>query len=64
MKDIFGQVINVGDLVAFNPPSYKGLIMGRVTGFTPQKVRVEYRWQGSVTKTTVFPKDLSVAIKQ
>lgn len=63
MKDIFGQVISIGDVVAFNPPSYKGLIRGKVTGFTPQKVRVDYPssyHRGTMDKTTVFPSDLAV----
>jgi hypothetical protein len=42
VKDFFKQDLTVGDFVAFNPPKYKGLTMGKVVGFTPQKVKVEY----------------------
>lgn len=57
MKDIIGIQLEVGQLVAFNPPSYKGLTIGRITGFTPQKVRVSYY---SEDKTVVSPRDLAV----
>lgn len=56
MKDIIGIQLEVGQLVAFNPP-YKGLTIGRITGFTPQKVRVSYY---SAEKTVVNPGDLAV----
>lgn len=36
MKDLIGRTITEGDAVAFNPPSYKGLTLGIVVGFTPQ----------------------------
>lgn len=29
-KDAFGQEVQVGDLVAYNPPYYKGLCLGQV----------------------------------
>ena len=38
MKDIVGNPINVGDMVAYNPPHYKGLKTGTVTRFTPKGV--------------------------
>lgn len=64
MDDFTGRPISVGDRVAFNPPSYKGLIGGSVVGFTPQKVRVafeKYSWMpGREYGTTVFPRDLVV----
>lgn len=33
-KDIVGNIPKIGDLIAFNPPSYKGLILGTVNGFS------------------------------
>lgn len=41
MKDIVGNPINVGDMVAYNPPHYKGLKTGTVTSFTPKGCRVD-----------------------
>lgn len=41
-KDRFGNVLEIGDEVAFNPPYYKGLVTAEVIGFTPQQVRVRY----------------------
>ena len=41
MKDIVGNLINVGDTVAYNPPHYKGLKTGTVTSFTPKGCRVD-----------------------
>lgn len=40
MKDLIGRTITEGDAVAFNPPSYKGLTLGIVVGFTPKMVKV------------------------
>jgi len=34
MKDVFGVDLAIGDIVAFNPPRYKGLITGKVVDFT------------------------------
>ena len=31
--DIFGIVPEIGDLIAYNPPKYKGLIFGKCVGF-------------------------------
>lgn len=33
-RDIFGNIPNVGDIIIFNPPSYKGLVFGECIGFT------------------------------
>lgn len=42
MKDIIGQEIVVGNHVAFNPPHFKGLVIGKVIRLTPKGVRIEY----------------------
>ena len=57
MKDIFGQTLEVGDRVAFNPPYYQGLVHARVEGFAPQKVRLAYSHQGRPCLTTAWPFD-------
>ena len=33
-KDIFGSIPKIGDIIIFNPPSYKGLVYGECIGFT------------------------------
>lgn len=42
MKDIFGNILAIGDIVAFNRPRYRGLTTGKIVAFTPKNVRVEY----------------------
>lgn len=32
-KDIFGKEPNIGDILIFNPPKYKGLVYGTCVGF-------------------------------
>jgi len=59
MKDVFGIELGIGDIVAFNPPRYKGLILGKVVAFTSQMVRVEYTWQGRPNNTVVYARDLA-----
>jgi hypothetical protein len=60
MKDISGKDLMNGQLVAFNPPRYKGLIKATVIGFTPLMVRVEYKSNYGVQKTVVSPRDLAI----
>ena len=38
--DIVGQELNVGDMVAFNPPGIKGLTIGTIKGFSPKSARI------------------------
>lgn len=57
MKDFFGNPLNIGDVVAFNPPRYKGLTKGTVTKFAPQMVEVEYNHQGYLYLTKVYPRN-------
>lgn len=33
-KDILGNIPNIGDVIVFNPPKYKGLIYGTCIGFS------------------------------
>lgn len=39
-KDIVGNVIKIGDEVAYNPPYYKGIKTGTIVGFTPKGIRL------------------------
>ena len=45
MKDFFGQELAVGDEVAVEQPRYRNLIRAEIIAFTPQKIRVKYRYQ-------------------
>ena len=38
---MIGNNIEIGDKVAYNPPYYKGLEVGIITGFTPKLVKVD-----------------------
>jgi hypothetical protein len=62
MKDIFRTAISIGDTVAFNPPSYKGLILGTVVAFTPKLVRVSFKRSPSqeLSETVIWPSDCVV----
>ena len=33
-KDILGNIPQIGDIIAFNPPAYKGLVFGEVLSFS------------------------------
>lgn len=44
MQDFFGNELAVGDRVAVTPKGYKNLMVGKVVGFAPKMVRVEYSW--------------------
>lgn len=39
-KDIVGNIIKIGDEVAYNPPYYKGIEIATILGFTPKGVRL------------------------
>lgn len=40
--DCLGQTMEVGDIVAFNPPSYSGLRYGKIIRLTPKGVTINY----------------------
>ena len=40
-KDIVGNIIKIGDEVAYNPPYYKGLKTATIISFTPKGVRLD-----------------------
>jgi hypothetical protein len=58
MHDLFNNPLKVGDVVAFNPPRYKGICKGVIMAFTAQKVTLSY---GRDLKcvTHVYPKDVA-----
>lgn len=58
MKDLFGVELQVGDIVAFNPPKYKGLVKGKIVKFTPKMVTVAYRGSMGEETTNVFSFDV------
>ena len=67
MTDIFGNELSIGDLVAFNPPRYKGLTTGYIIGFGKKMVRIRYvnDWNYDVVNhppkffdTSIWPFDI------
>lgn len=40
--DCLGQTMEVGDIVAFNPPSFSGLKYGKIIRCTPKGVTINY----------------------
>jgi hypothetical protein len=42
MNDFFGNMLEIGDVVAITPHDYKHLVQGTVVGFTPKMVKVSY----------------------
>ena len=57
MKDIFGQIIEIGDTVAFNQPNYKNLIFGKVLKINPKSLRISYFYHGQTHETNEYPKN-------
>ena len=39
MKDILGNELNIGDMVVCTTSKYEELSIGRITRFTPKKLR-------------------------
>ena len=57
MKDLLGQELQVGDIVVYNPPVYKGIKLGVIKGFTPKGgrvsiVRVGKQWASGINEHT------------
>lgn len=42
MRDKIHQKLEIGDLVCFNPPYYKGLVIGKIEKFTPKGITCTY----------------------
>lgn len=64
MKDIFGREIQIGDLVAFNPPYYKGLVIGKIIKFNHKTVTVEYIHSGFLVRSVPYPSDVCVCLER
>lgn len=43
MKDYFGKELSVDDTVILIAPGYRHFAKGKITSFTPKKVRVTYK---------------------
>lgn len=58
-KDIVGRELAIGDVVAFNPPKYKGIILGKVVKFTTKGIRVQFkRGHHELTDTAISSNDV------
>lgn len=51
--DLFGNPVAVGDVVAINPPRYKGLVKATVAKLTPKGFTVQYFHQSRLETTNV-----------
>lgn len=53
MKDTFGNEVNIGNTIVFNPPYNKGLIKGTVIGFSknncPHVINAAGNYRVSIT---------------
>lgn len=48
MRDFLHQEIKVGDLVAYNPPTYKDMVIGKVKRLTPKGVTCTHKdWRNN-----------------
>lgn len=51
MRDFLHQEIKVGDLVAYNPPTYKDMVIGKVKRLTAKGVTcIHKNWNGEDTE--------------
>ena len=57
-KDFLGRELAIDDAVVFNPPRYKGIILGKVINFTPKGLRVQYTHQGRIEDTAIIGKNV------
>ncbi len=63
-KDILGNEPEIGDLIAFNPPGYKGIISSKVVGISPGGLPiVEKNITRSTNKNNNTPKTGFVIVK-
>jgi hypothetical protein len=42
MKDFNNNPLALGDYVAFLEPNYRHMVQGRIVGFTPKQIRIEF----------------------
>ena len=66
MRDIFGREILIGDVVAVNPPYYKGLAKAKVIRFGKVMVTVQYTPEGKQTYDTfpTYPGDICICLEK
>lgn len=62
MEDVLNQKLDIDNIVMFTTPAIKGLVTGRIIGFTDSKVRVEYASAGKTTAVEVKPIDVMKAV--
>ena len=58
MKDLDGKELVINDRVVFNRPA-TGLIVGKIVGFTPKMVKVEFGSASLFRTVTVNPLNLA-----
>lgn len=59
MKDVAGHLLELGQTVALAPPGYTySLVLGKIIGFTPKMIKVEYKDNRSIVTTMKFPEQL------
>jgi hypothetical protein len=59
MIDITGKKLEIGQAVVYNPPIYKGIVVGRIVAFTPKGVRVTIQRVGKQTVGSYFTADIN-----
>lgn len=63
MKDVFGNKLTEGDEVAFMISYYTDLKIGEVIGFTTTRVKIAFKCEDGVERTTlILPKNVSLSI--
>lgn len=62
MKDFLGNELSINDIVICPRPQYRDLMRGRVIGFTPKKVRIEYfvTWSKNVLDSYLIEPEFNV----
>ena len=40
MKDMLNEPLEIGDIIAFPTPNFRGISIGKITGFTEKRIRV------------------------
>lgn len=51
MRDVAGNIMVVGDMVAVTVVRYANLVMAQVIGFTPKKIRIRIHNSSSDVET-------------
>lgn len=65
--DFIGQIIEEGDFIVMQSPTYRHLLLARITGFKPKMVMVDvfdqHAWRTTVhpNKITKVPAEYAIA---